>query len=69
MDNCDVAPGKWSPHVHKASNVTKKLYFGVTTLNWGDIKDNFLDCIVGELGEKHKGQAKKAVGKLLSPKI
>ncbi|MCK5261987.1 MAG: hypothetical protein KAJ44_07375 [Thermoplasmatales archaeon] len=69
MDNCDIRPGKWSPHVHRASNVNKKLYFGVSTLNWNDIKNNFLDCIIGEIGEKHKEGAKKAVGKLLSPKL
>ena len=69
MDNCDITPGKWSPHIHKASNVKKKLYFGVTTLNWGDIKNSFLDCIVGEMGDKNKTHAKKAVSKLMSPKI
>jgi hypothetical protein len=69
MDNCDISPGKWSPHVHKASNVSKKLYFGVSTLNWNDIKNNFLDCIIGEMGEEHKEDAKKAVGKLFSPKL
>ena len=69
MDNCDTSPGKWSPHVHKASNVSKKLYFGVSTLNWNDIKNNFLDCIIGEMGKEHKEDAKKAVGKLFSPKL
>ena len=69
MDNCDISPGKWSPHIHKASNVKKKLYFGVSTLNWGDIKNNFLDCIVGELGENQRKNAKRAVSKLLSPKL
>jgi hypothetical protein len=69
MDNCDVTPGKWSPHIHKAENVNKKLYFGVTTINWTDIKNNFLECIIDEVGEKHREQAKKAVGQLLSPKL
>lgn len=69
MDNCDITPGNWSPHIHKASNVNKRLYFGVTTLNWGNIKNNFLECIVGEIGENHTGNAKKAVSKLLSPKM
>lgn len=69
MDNCDISSGKWSPHIHKASNVKKKLYFGVTTLNWGDIKNNFLDVIVDEIGENSRNNAKKAVSKLLSPKI
>ncbi len=69
MDNCNMAPGKWSPHIHKAPNVNKKLYFGVSTLNWNDIKNNFMDCIVGEIGEKHQDDVKKAVGKLSSPKL
>ena len=69
MDNCDTNPGKWSPHIHKASNVNKRLYFGVTTLNWGDIKNNFLDCIIGEIGNENKDHVKKAVSKLLSPKL
>lgn len=69
MDNCDTKPGKWSPHIHKASNVNKKIYFGVSTLNWTDIKNNFLDCVVGEIGEENRECTKKAVGKLLSPKL
>ena len=69
MDNCDIAPSKWSPHIHKASNVNKKLYFGVTTLNWNDIKNNFADCIVDEIGEKSRDNVKKAIGKLSSPKL
>ena len=69
MDNCDVKPGKWSPHIHKSSNVSKKLYFGVSTLNWNDVKNNFLECIVGEIGEQNRGNVKKAIGKLSSPKL
>ena len=69
MDNCDTKPGKWSPHIHKLPNLKQKLYFGVSTLNWNDIKNNFCDCIIGEIGEKHKNNVKKAVGKLLSPKL
>ena len=69
MDNCDTSPGKWAPHVHRASDVRKKLYFGVTTLNWHDIKDSFRDCIIGEIGREHKSGIKKAIGKLASPKI
>ena len=69
LDNCEVKPGKWSPHIHKASNVNKKLYFGVSTLNWTDIKNNFLECVVGEIGENHRPSVKKAVGKILSPKL
>jgi hypothetical protein len=69
MDNCDINPGKWSPHIHKASNIRKKNYFGVTTLNWNDIKNNFADSIVEEVGEKNRDYVKKAIGKLSSPKI
>ena len=69
MDNCDTRPGKWSPHIHKASNVAKKLYFGVTTLNWNEIKDNFLVAIIAEIGDAYKADAKKAIVKLFSPKL
>ena len=69
MDNCDTTPSKWSPHIHKASNVNKKLYFGVTTLNWNDIKNSFADCIVDEIGERSRENIKKAIGKLSSPKL
>jgi len=69
MDNCDTSPGKWAPHIHKASNVNKKLYFGVSTLNWNQIKDNFMNCIIDEIGETHKNSVKKAVGKIASPKL
>ena len=69
MDNCDTNPGKWSPHIHKASNVKKKLYFGVSTLNWNDIKNNFVDCISSEIGEENRENVRKAIGKLSSPKI
>ncbi|KAA0004695.1 MAG: hypothetical protein FE038_01920 [Thermoplasmata archaeon] len=69
MDNCETTPGKWTPHIHKPPNINKRLYFGVSTLNWNDIKNNFLDCIVGEIGEEHREDVKKAIGKLMSPKI
>lgn len=69
MDNCDTTSGKWAPHIHMASNVKKKLYFGVSTLNWNDIKNNFSECIVGEIGEEHRDGVKKAVSKLISPKL
>jgi len=68
MDNCDFSSENWSPHIHKASNVNKKLYFGVSTLNWSDIKNNFFECVVGEIGENSRKSVKKAVGKILSPK-
>lgn len=69
MDNCDIRPGKWAPHIHRASNVAKKLYFGVTTLNWNEIKENFLAAIIAEIGPDYKVDAKKAVVNLLSPKL
>ncbi|MBN1861302.1 MAG: hypothetical protein JW840_07570 [Candidatus Thermoplasmatota archaeon] len=69
MDNCDIRPGKWAPHIHRASNVAKKLYFGVTTLNWNEIKDNFLATIIAEIGNEYRADAKKAVVNLLSPKL
>lgn len=69
MDNCDITSGKWSPHIHKAPNVNKKLYFGITTLNWNNIKRNFMDCIIEEVGEKYQKHVKKAIGKLSSPKL
>ena len=69
MDNCETKEGKWSPHIHKTPKVENKLYFGVSTLNWGDVKNNFADCIISELGEKHTTSVKKAIGKLTSPKL
>lgn len=66
MDNSDIR--HMAPGVYKASQ--KKRYdFGVTTLNWNDIKNTFLDFIVDEIGEQHREQAKKAIGKLSSPKL
>jgi hypothetical protein len=47
----------------------KKHEFGVTTLNWNDIKTKFADYIVAELGERQRNNVKKAIGKLTSPKI
>lgn len=69
MDNCDTRPGKWAPHIHRAQNVAKKLYFGVSTLNWNEMKENFLACIISEIGDANLKDAKKAVVRLLSPKI
>ena len=69
MDNCDTRPGKWAPHIHKAQNVAKRLSFGVSTLNWNEMKENFLACIISEIGDAYYNDAKKAVVKLLSPKI
>jgi hypothetical protein len=58
MDNCDIRPGKWAPHIHR-----------VTTLNWNEIKENFLATIIAEIGDAYKADAKKAVVNLLSPKL
>jgi hypothetical protein len=69
IDNCDTRPGKWAPHIHKASNVSKKLSFGVSTLNWNEMKENFLACIIGEIGDVYRKDAKKAVVHLFSQKI
>jgi hypothetical protein len=33
------------------------------------MKDNFLACIIGEIGDAHLKDAKKAVVKLFSPKL
>ena len=66
MDNSDTR--HMAPGVYKAAK--KKRYdFGVTTLNWNNIKNTFLDFIIDEIGEENRDHAKKAVGKLSSPKI
>ncbi|MFO8077618.1 MAG: hypothetical protein R6U21_03115 [Thermoplasmatota archaeon] len=67
MDNSDTK--QISPSVYKATHGNKKFDFGVTTLNWNDIKNTFLDYVVDEIGENKREQAKKALGKLSSPKI
>jgi len=67
MDNSDT--NQMAPFVRKASNMRKKYDFGVTTLNWNDIKNSFTEYIVEEIGEKNRGNVKKAMGKLSSPKI
>ena len=66
MDNSDTR--SMTPYVYR-TNQRKKYDFGVTTLNWNDIKNNFLDSVVGEIGEKGRENAKRAIGKLSSPKI
>jgi hypothetical protein len=66
MDNSDtrhMAPGVYKAHAKKRYN------FGVTSLNWNDIKTTFLDIVVGEIGEDNRNHVKKALGKLSSPKI
>lgn len=67
MDNAD--PGQMMPRVYKASTGKKKHEFGVTTLNWNDIRTKFTDYIVAELGEKQREKVKKAIVQLNSPKI
>ena len=67
MDNVDTR--QMVPNVYKASTGKRKHDFGVTTLNWNDIKTKFTDYIVAELGERQRGNVKKAIGKLSSPKI
>jgi hypothetical protein len=67
MDNAD--PRQMMPCVYKASTGRKKHEFKVTTLNWNDIKTKFIDEIVMELGENRRGNIKKAIAQLSSPKI
>jgi hypothetical protein len=66
MDNSDIK--HMVPSVYKATH-RKKYDFGVSTLNWNDIKMTFLDFIVEEIGEENRTQAKKALVKLSSPKL
>ena len=65
MDNSD--PRQMMPSMYKASTGKRKHDFGVTTLNWNDIKAKFTDHIIAEIGEKDK--VKKAISKLVSPKL
>ena len=67
MDNADTR--QMMPRVYKAESQNRKNNFGVTTLNWNDIKTKFADYITDELGERQRNNVKKAVGKLNSPKI
>lgn len=67
MDNGDTK--KMMPTVYKGVSHGKKFDFGVTTLNWNDIKNTFLDFIVEEIGEENRKTVKKALGKLSSPKL
>jgi len=64
IDNADTR--QMMPHVYKGR---QKSDFGVTTLNWNDIRTKFTDYVVSELGEKQRNNVKKAIGKLSSPKI
>jgi len=67
IDNADTS--KMTPSIYIASEGKKRFDFGITTLNWNDIKTKFAEYIVGELGEKQRENVKKAIGKLSSPKI
>ena len=67
MDNAD--PRNMMPRVYKASTGGKKHDFGITTLNWNDIKTKFTDYIAAELGEKQRNNIRRAIGKLSSPKF
>ena len=69
MDNATTPPGNFTPHVYTVSNMNKQLNLGVTTLNWNDIKNNFLEFVIKEIGEEYRESAKKALGKLHSPKV
>lgn len=69
IDNANTSPGDFTPHVYTASNINKQLNLGVTTLNWNDIKNNFLEFVVKEIGENNRDTTKKALGKLHSPKL
>jgi hypothetical protein len=66
MDNSDT--GNMKPFVYKA-NINRRYDFGVTTLNWNDIKNNFMDFLIAEIGENQRNHIKKAIGKLTSPKL
>ena len=67
MDNAD--PRNMMPNVFKASSGRRKHDFGITTLNWNDIKTKFTDYIIAELGEKSRNNVKKAISQLSSPKV
>ena len=67
MDNAD--PRNMMPRVYKASTGGKKHDFGITTLNWNDIKTKFTDYIAAELGENQRNNIRRAIGKLTSPKF
>ncbi|MDG6218181.1 MAG: hypothetical protein QCI00_01925 [Candidatus Thermoplasmatota archaeon] len=67
MDNSDYK--QMTPSVYKATHGRKKFNFGVTTLNWNDIKNTFLDYVVEEIGEENRTSAKKALSNLSSPKL
>jgi hypothetical protein len=67
MDNANHR--EMMPRVCKASSGNKKHDFGITTLNWNDIKTKFTDYIVSEIGENQRENIRKAISKLSSPKL
>jgi hypothetical protein len=67
IDNADAR--QMMPRVYKASSGNHRHDFGITTLNWNDIKTKFTDYIVAELGEIQRNNIKKAISQLSSPKI
>ena len=67
MDNSD--PRQMMPGIFTAKTGKKRYEFGVTTLNWNDIKTKFSDFVISELGEKQRNNVKKAFGQLSSPKL
>lgn len=64
MDNADIR--QMVPRIYKRNKIFD---FGVTTLNWNDIKTRFIDHIAEEIGENYREDIKRAIGKLASPKI
>lgn len=64
IDNADTT--RMVPRIYKMNKVFD---FGVTTLNWNDIKMRFIDYIAEEIGENYREDIKRAIGKLASPKI
>ena len=69
MDNSDQS--QMMPLFYMASSTghPQRCDVGISTLNWNDIKNNFVDCIAGKIGEQERENARKAVGKLHSPKV
>ncbi len=67
MDNADTR--QMMPRIYKPDRQNKRNNFGVTTLNWNDIRTKFTDHIIDEIGKKSENNIKKAVGKLNSPKL
>ena len=67
IDNADTR--QMMPRIYKPDSQNRRNNFGVTTLNWNDVKSKFTDYVIGELGERQRGNIKRAIGQLSSPKI